>query len=125
MESRPAVLVVEDDAMIREIVCEALEDADFEVLLAADTHAALEVLDRGAPIAAAFVDIDLGDKGGGYVVARHGREVCPGLAVIYTSGGAQENFHRERVENSAFVAKPYAPSSVRAMLTQAVRGRSH
>ena len=120
VEVKPAVLVVEDDELIREIVCDALEDAAFVVLSVESTQSALMVLDSDAPIVAAFVDLDLGDRGGGYVVARHARATRPKLAVIYTSGGAQENFARERVEDSLFVPKPYAPSRVRALIEAAV-----
>lgn len=121
IETRPAVLVVEDDALIREIVCDMLEGASFDVVSVGSTQSALTVLDSGVRIDAAFVDVDLGDRGGGYIVARHARETRPDLTVIYTSGGPQENFARERVENSAFVPKPYLPSRVRALLEAAVR----
>lgn len=119
--SRPMVLVAEDDAMIREIVCEVLDDSAFDVLSVESTQAAIQTLDGDARIVAAFLDLDLGDHGGGYIVARHGRLTRPQLAVIYTSGGGQANHARDRVEGSLFVPKPYLPSQVREMIQAAVR----
>lgn len=114
--SEYGVLVVEDDPMIREIVCEVLSEAEFKVLGADNTAHACEVLDTPADIAAAFVDVDLGDKEGGYAVARRARETRPDLVVVYTSGGAREDFEKKRVPDSLFVPKPYLPSQVAHLL---------
>ena len=115
------VLVVEDDPMIREIICESLTDAHFHVLDADTTAHARDVLDSGAEIDAAFVDVDLGDREGGYAVARHARETRPNLLVVYTSGGARDDFEQERVPGSLFLPKPYLPSQVARLLRAALR----
>jgi DNA-binding NtrC family response regulator len=114
------VLVVEDDELIREIVCDVLDDPEFDVLSVSSTLSAIQALDSGADIVAAFVDVDLGDRGGGYVVARHARLTHPGLRVIYTSGGGRADHEAERVDDSIFLQKPYAPSRVLAMIQDAV-----
>ena len=106
-----SVLVVEDDPMIREILCESLS-GEFHVLDADTAAHAREVLDSGTEIAAAFVDVDLGDRETGYQVARHARETRPDLFVVYTSGGARDDFQQERVPGSLFLPKPYLPSQV-------------
>ena len=120
-ERKPAVLVVEDDPIIREVMCEILEDANFQVLGEESTAGAVEVLDSGAPIDAAFVDIDLGDRGGGFEVAKHARERRPNLVVVYTSGGGQPTYAKERVEDSVFVQKPYLPSQICELLKRRLR----
>jgi DNA-binding response OmpR family regulator len=111
-----SVLVVEDDPMIREIVCETLSEAHFKVMDADTTAHAREVLDTPAEIAAAFVDVDLGDREGGYAVARHARETRPDLLIVYTSGGARDDFELQRVPGSLFLPKPYLPSQVAHLL---------
>ncbi len=118
--TKPMVLVVEDDELIREIVCDVLEDPAFDVLSVSSTQSAIQALDSDKDIVAAFLDIDLGDRGGGYVVARHARLRHPDLRVIYTSGGGRADHEAERVTNSIFVPKPYAPSRVLAMIQTAV-----
>ena len=120
MKAKPTVLVVEDDELIREIVCDVLEDPQFEVLSVNSTRSAIEALDSGADIVAAFLDVDLGDQGGGYVVARHARLIHPELRVIYTSGGGRPDHAAQRVEGSLFVPKPYTPSRVLALIQDAV-----
>jgi DNA-binding NtrC family response regulator len=115
------VLVVEDDELIREIVCDVLEDPEFDVLSVDSTQSAIQALDSCADIVAAFLDVDLGDRGGGgYVVARHARLLHPDLRVIYTSGGGRADHEAERVTDSTFLPKPYAPSRVLAMIQDAV-----
>ena len=114
--SELGVLVVEDDPLIREVLCESLADEHFHVLDADTTAHARDVLDSPAEIDAAFVDVDLGDCEGGYAVARHARETRPGLLVVYTSGGPREDFEMERVPGSLFLPKPYLPSQVAHLL---------
>jgi DNA-binding response OmpR family regulator len=110
------VLVVEDDPMIREILRDSLSDAHFHVMDADTTAHARDVLNTSAEIAAAFVDVDLGDREGGYAVARHARATRPDLLIVYTSGGAREDFEQERVPGSLFLPKPYLPSQVCSLL---------
>lgn len=123
--AKPTVLVVEDDALIREIVCDVLEDPAFDVLSVGSTQSAIQALDDCAGIVAAFLDVDLGDQGGGYVVARHARLLHPRLPVIYTSGGGRADHEAQRVTGSVFVPKPYAPSRVLAMIQDAVHASRH
>lgn len=121
MNARPTVLVVEDDELIREIVCDVLDDPAFDVVSVGSTQSAYEALDRDADIVAAFLDVDLGDRrGGGYEVARYARRLHPELRVIYTSGGGRNDQDGERVSDSAFMPKPYAPSRLLAMIQDAV-----
>lgn len=119
-KAKPTVLVVEDDELIREIVCDVLEDPEFDVLSVGSTQSAINALESCADIVAAFVDVDLGDRGGGYVVARHARLLHPEMPVIYTSGGGRSDHAAERVAGSVFVPKPYAPSRVLQMIQDVV-----
>ena len=56
--SELGILVVEDDPLIREVICETLADAHFHVLDADNSAHAHEVLDSPAAIDAAFIDIE-------------------------------------------------------------------
>jgi CheY-like chemotaxis protein len=120
MTDKQTVLVVEDDPLIREIMHDVLEDEGFHALCADCTQEAIETIqhDHGDGITAIFADIDLGDRGGGYEVARCARSVKPDIKIIYTSGGAREDFMKERVEGAIFVQKPYVPSQVCQLLRQ-------
>jgi CheY-like chemotaxis protein len=48
-ESRPTILVVEDDADISDVVATSLEDQGYEVVLAANGQEALDKLRDGSP----------------------------------------------------------------------------
>lgn len=75
------------------------------------------MLDKhGDHITAAFVDIDLGQGEDGFCVARYARALSPQMCVLYTSGGVRGGLTDERVSDSRFVAKPYRPSQIGAML---------
>jgi len=110
-DGRP-ILVAEDDELIRAIMCEVLLDHGFYPVEAASTPEALNVVDRRDDLCAAFIDIDLGDRGGGYEVARRMHEQRPGVKIVYTSGGPRGDFEHERVEGAIFVPKPYTPDRV-------------
>jgi CheY-like chemotaxis protein len=112
MSTQRTILVVEDNAVIRDIIQEMLEEEGFITLGADSTKSAIETLAVANDIDAVFADIDLGDRGGGYEVARQARGRRPNVEIIYTSGGAREDFARERVEHASFVQKPYLPSQV-------------
>lgn len=116
-EDAYCVLVVEDQPIILENMKEELEDESFRVLAAGNAKEARHFMDRcGEDICAAFVDIDLGPGEDGYGVARYARSVKPDLRVIYTSGGPRGALMDQRVSGSVFVAKPYRPSEVGALL---------
>jgi CheY-like chemotaxis protein len=108
----PTILVAEDDELIRAIICEVLADHGFRTAEASSTAGALRLVDERDDLSAAFIDIDLGDRGGGYLVARRVRERRPEMKIVYTSGGPHGDFERERVEGAEFVPKPYRPDSV-------------
>jgi CheY-like chemotaxis protein len=107
-----AILVAEDDELIRAIMCEVLLEHGFQPVEAASTPAALALVDGRDDLCAAFIDIDLGDRGGGYEVARRMHAQRPGVKIVYTSGGPRGDFESERVEGALFVPKPYTPDNV-------------
>lgn len=112
MQPHPTILVAEDDELIRQIICEVLVEHGFDPTQAASTAEALQMIEQRPDLSAAFIDIDLGDRGGGYQVARKVRETLPEVKIIYTSGGARGDYENERVEDALFVQKPYLPDRV-------------
>ncbi|HET6432143.1 response regulator [Dyella sp.] len=81
------LLLVEDEALLREILSELLRDAGFLVTEAAHGAAALAVLQSDAPIDLLLSDIKLPDMDG-YTVAEAGNAAHPGLKVILMTGYA-------------------------------------
>ncbi len=124
MNKQQTVLVVEDNPLIRDVMHDVLEDEGFRALCAESAQAAIQTIGQaeGDAIAAVFADIDLGDRGGGYDVARYARKLKPDIKIIYTSGGARDDFAAQRVADAEFVQKPYLPSEICTLLRNKLAG---
>lgn len=83
----PRVLLVEDEALLRELVMEGLRDAGYHVLEAGDGSAGLRALESDAEIDLLLSDIKLPDIDG-YRVAEAATVRRPGLKVILMTGYA-------------------------------------
>lgn len=86
---KPPILVAEDEAMLRVIAVEMLEDAGFTVLEAGDGAEALELLRANPQIVLLVSDIKM-PRMDGYALAQAGLDMRPGLKVILMTGYAQE-----------------------------------
>jgi len=118
--SQVIVYVVEDDALIQELVGPALEDAGFAVVMAATGDEALSMLEKDdAPLVRAVVtDIDLGTTVTGWGVARRARELHAEIPVIYMTGGSADDWSAHGVPNSVLVTKPFAPAQIVTAVSQ-------
>jgi CheY-like chemotaxis protein len=103
-------LVVEDEAMIRMLVCELLEEAGFAVAAAGDAAAALGAF-LAAPADQPWVlvtDINLGPGADGVALAAAARRLRPGLPVVYvTANPDRVAAARRGSPDDRVVAKPF------------------
>ncbi len=100
-----AVLVVEDDFLVRYDIAGCLRDAGYVVIETESGEEAIALCQSRTPIDVVFTDINLGGPANGWDVAECFRTVQPGVPVLYTSG---QGVNAERcVCGSEFVAKPY------------------
>jgi signal transduction histidine kinase/CheY-like chemotaxis protein len=115
------VLLVEDDAMVRETTAAILTELGYRVIEAGDGE---EALARFA--ACERVDVLLTDI---VMPGMSGREVAealmaraPGLKVLYTSGYTEDDVLRRGVEceRMHFLAKPFTPRQVGMLLRKAL-----
>jgi CheY-like chemotaxis protein len=99
----PLVLVVEDDAFLRSLTAEYLEDCDFSVLQAETADEAVQLLRANGQIDAVFSDVQLPGSMDGIDLAEWiGREL-PRVKVLLTSGRVA----RDQVGDWPLLAKPY------------------
>lgn len=83
------ILVVEDDAIVRMLIVDVLEELEFKVLEASGSEEALEFLnDPTTPIDLLMTDVGLPDMDG-RDLANAARQVRPGLSVLFASGYAE------------------------------------
>jgi CheY-like chemotaxis protein len=115
MKREPAVLFVEDEPLLGELMTEALIDQGFDVHASTDAGDALRHLTSGAPVDILFTDIELGDGMDGAQLAQLAHEMRPRLPIVYASGRrSTDDF--EAVPGSAFLRKPYKLDDVRATI---------
>jgi CheY-like chemotaxis protein len=88
-DSAPLILLAEDEAMLRVIAVEMLEDAGFKVFEAGDGVEALELLKANPEISLLVSDIKM-PRMDGYALAEAGLAFKPGLKVLLMTGYAQE-----------------------------------
>ena len=110
------VLVVEDEFLISEMICEALRDDGFAVAAARNANEALDHVDSGKKVDVVFTDVNLDDGMDGATLARVLRSRRPELPIVYSSGYMTESRLRPMVSRSMFVPKPYKPREVSALL---------
>jgi CheY-like chemotaxis protein len=115
-ETRARVLLVEDEPLISELVCEAFEEQGFEVQAVHNAGDALQRLASGPPVDVLFTDVNLPGGMDGAALARRARELRPDLPVLYTSGRRAVIEQMNPVEGSMFVPKPYDPFSIGRLL---------
>ena len=83
------VLVAEDEAMLRVIAVEMLEDAGFTVFQAGDGEEALKVLQANPGIQFLVSDIKM-PRMDGYALAQAGIMLRPELKILLMTGYAQD-----------------------------------
>ena len=83
-------LIVEDDSGVRDVAIRFLTDLGAQVQAYADAETALRELQRGEPFDLLFSDIMLGAGMNGTELAQAAHAIAPRLAVLLTSGYAQD-----------------------------------
>lgn len=89
MNPKPPILVAEDEAMLRVIAVEMLEDAGFKVFEAGDGVEALELLKSNPQIALLVSDIKM-PRMDGYALVEAGLALKPDLKVLLMTGYSHE-----------------------------------
>jgi two-component system, response regulator PdtaR len=105
---RPAaVLVVEDDLLVRDVIVEVLKEAGFAACEAANAEEALRALAKRS-FDAVVTDIDMPGEIDGLGLARRIGELKPEVGVILTSGRAG----RILPPGTRFLVKPFTVRSL-------------
>jgi len=102
-----AVLVVEDEALVRMTATDFFDESGFVVLQADDAYSALQILQREASrLHVLFTDVNMPGSIDGLMLARHTRRIWPWMHLIVTSARVTWG-PGELPENTRFFAKPY------------------
>ena len=118
------ILIVEDDAMVRAFVENAVAALGYESCAAGDGHAALRLLEREAGIDLILTDIGLPGSMNGPALAEEARRRRPGLPVLFASGSVDGDGRSTLLPAGAPVlAKPYRKADLARMLKEMLGGR--
>jgi DNA-binding response OmpR family regulator len=120
LSSSIRIFVVEDEAMVREVLDHGLTDVGYDVVMACSAEDAMSALDDEASSYAVMItDIELHGPLTGWDVAKHARSINCGLPVLYmTSEGGRRDFILKSVPNSGLLIKPFEISSLTAAVSQ-------
>lgn len=117
------VLLVEDNAAVRDAVRAMLTTLGYRTLTARDARHALEMFERHPDIDLLITDIVMSGGMTGLDLAERLQQRRPALNIIYTSGYADQVLHhRKRPKNAVWLDKPFSLSSlsrkIRAVLDE-------
>jgi DNA-binding NtrC family response regulator len=114
------ILVVDDDANVRQFVQLALEDAGYSVMEAAGADEAWRILEQNPP------DLLLTDivmpGANGLVLAARAHKLRPDLRVIFMTGFAQE--YSDELSGSVCLSKPFSVGMLLSAVESAI-GHPH
>src|SRR3954471_13718882 len=103
------LLVVEDEVLIRDFVCEELTDAGYDVIQVGDADAAIAVLEARQDINLVFTDIDMPGSMNGLKLAAAVRDRWPPVHIIITTGKWRP---MTIPANALFIPKPYLSKNI-------------
>jgi CheY-like chemotaxis protein len=119
------ILLIEDEAPVRELCARALERLGYNVISAATGGEGLERAGRfGGSIDALVTDVVLPDMRGPEVAERL-KEARPDIAVLFASGYTQDTIARDGIieESVNFLQKPYTLSKLGKTVRRALDRR--
>jgi CheY-like chemotaxis protein len=117
MGKAPVILIVEDEALVRQGVVQMIEDASFQVIEAANADEAIRILESRTDIRVVFTDIHMPGSMDGLKLAHAVRHRWPPIKIIVTSG-REFLTEQDLPEGGRFFAKPYNPIDIRDALRE-------
>jgi two-component system, response regulator PdtaR len=105
-----AVLVVEDEPLIRINLAATIENAGFKVYEASDADEAVALLAEYADISVLFTDIEMPGAMNGVQLAHYAHSYRPIRSIV--TSGRQKIAATDLPRGAIFLAKPYRPSDV-------------
>jgi CheY-like chemotaxis protein len=115
--TKAAVLIVEEEALIRMESVDVVKDAGFTALEAVDGDEAVKILGIRRDIRVVFVDVKMTGSMDGLRLAHVIRDRWPPVHLILTSGRSVTN-KDELPENALFIRKPYSTEQVTTALCE-------
>jgi CheY-like chemotaxis protein len=113
--SKPVILVVEDEYLIRMCATEIIKKAGFEVVEADNADEAISILQARKDIRIVFTDIEMPGSMDGLKLAHAIRDRWPPIEIILTSGRHRPSVN-QMPPRGQFFPKPYSSDAVIAAI---------
>ena len=111
MSNKIAVLIVEDEPLVRMDVFDQLEDEGYRVFEAATADQAIAILEAEPSIRLLFTDIDMPGSMDGLKLAAAVHDRWPPVKIVVTSGHRRVDV-ADLPDGSVFFSKPYRHKAV-------------
>jgi len=121
MSNHDHILVVDDEAVIRELLCDILEDEGFKVTVASNGRTAIKLMEERDDFVLLFTDIMMPEMDG-IQLLRAARRLRPSLIPIVMTGFATLETARDAVREGAYdyVLKPFSLSEIKLAVSNAL-----
>jgi len=121
---RATVLIVEDEAALRRLLCLSLERRGYKVLTAVDGAEAIEIFgQRPGEIDLVVSDLVM-PRVDGFELRRRIAAVSPAMRFVFMSGYSEEivEQRQEALQGCAFLEKPFLPDDLANKVREVLRG---
>lgn len=123
-DTRPVVLVVEDEVLVRMVIAEYLRDCDYVVIEAGSAVEAIALFKADVEVDVVFSDIQMPGAIDGFGLSQWVRQNRPGVQVILTSGAASAaDKAGDLCEDGPLLQKPYESEEVGRRIKQLLATR--
>jgi DNA-binding NtrC family response regulator len=122
INEKSAVLIVEDDPVIRMVAADSLQEVGFPVYEASATDEAIRQLEHHREICVLFTDVNLEDGTDGLKLAWHVDARWPEVKIVVTTGRVILS-HDDLPEGAIFLSKPYSLEALQKSVESASRPR--
>ncbi|MGY8705270.1 CHASE3 domain-containing protein [Bradyrhizobium sp. 18BD] len=118
------IFVVEDDSLVRNFVTAQLQSLGYNTIAAADSRAALQLIEAGQAFDLLFTDVVIPGGMSGRELADKVATLRPGLKVLYTSGYTDNAIvHHGKLDDGVLLlTKPYRRNQLAEMIRKALAG---
>jgi CheY-like chemotaxis protein len=116
--ANPTVFVVEDDRANREVLCVLLQQMGYATAVADSGHEALRQIEGGVQIDVVISDVVMPGMNG-IDLARHVRELRPGVPIILVTGDA-DAVDTVIASGSVALLKPYTSEALQRILVESL-----
>jgi CheY-like chemotaxis protein len=117
-----SILIVEDDALVREYVVTQVRRLGYETIAARNAAEALETIESGKRIDLLFTDVIMPGGMNGRQLATEAQKRRPEIKVLYTSGYTENAIvHHGRLDAGVLLLpKPYVSADLARMIRTAL-----